>query len=225
MIILSEFSMLINVISKPRNAFSSINKTYIAFYLFFVPLFITGLLAINISRYKSYAYSVIVSINSHLSPEQINRMTSDKMLLIGIFLTAISPLVIWSIEALIFVTVGYLANVRVNFKKAYYVAAVSWAPILIGYLFKNMFIFLIDINNLSRIQTSMALFLPERIGFNNVLYVISTKLDFFTIWSLYLLITGITISVGFPYRLSMAMVSGMYMVSLLITAVSFEIFK
>lgn len=71
-------------------------------------------------------------------------------------------------------------------------AVATWAafPGALGALTRSLLIMMAPAKDLPRVQTSLALFLPYSVAPTNFWYLLLSRLDVFTIWSLVLLVLG-----------------------------------
>ncbi|MGE5398559.1 MAG: YIP1 family protein [Chitinophagales bacterium] len=127
------------------------------------------------------------------------------------------PPFLWLIESLLLLLYNQLSIGQGSFKQFYAISFFAWLPAFLGSAIKTALIPAIGYEQVLAIKTSLALFLPPatKSGF---LFILLSRTDFFTIWSLILLALGGAVVMKKDSKGVMAYMLGLWLVLIALMA-------
>lgn len=129
---------------------------------------------------------------------------------------AVPPLT-WLVQAALLAFFNQFNLGAAKFKQLFAVAFFSWIPAFLGGLIKSAFMVVLGVKKAMAISTSLALILPRSID-SGFWYVFLSKIDFFNIWSLILLVLGGSVAMQKDSKKLAIYIFGIWLVFIILTA-------
>jgi hypothetical protein len=123
-----------------------------------------------------------------MTAEQIQTALKWTGILAVLASVAVPPLT-WLIQAALLALFNQFSIGAAKFKQLFVVAFFAWIPAFLGGLIKSVYMAGEGVKNAMNFSTSLALILPRSVD-SGFWYVFLSKIDFFSIWSLILLVLG-----------------------------------
>ncbi len=151
-----------------------------------------------------------------MTPEQIK--TALKWTSIASIIGAVAaPPLIWLIQAALLALFNQFSIGAAKFKQLFAVAFFAWIPAFLGGLIKSVLMAMMGVKQAMAISTSLALILPR--GTNSGFwFVLLSKFDFFSIWSLILLVLGGSIAMQKDSKKLACYIFGLWLVYIILMA-------
>lgn len=152
----------------------------------------------------------------NMTPEQISAALkwTGISAMIG---AVVAPPLIWLVQAALLSLFNQVSIGEANFKQLYVVAFFAWIPAFIGGLIKSALMAMMGVKKAMAVSTSLALLLPKSTdpGF---LYILLSKMDFFNIWSLVLLVLGGAVAMNKDSKKVALYIFGLWLIYIVLTA-------
>ncbi len=151
-----------------------------------------------------------------MSAEQIQAALKWTAIAVILGSVAIPPLS-WLIQAALLALFNQINLGVAHFKQLFAVAFYAWIPAFLGGLIKSAFMAVMGVEKATTISTSLALLLP-RSADSGFWYIFLSKIDFFSIWSLILLVLGGSIAMQKNSKNLAFFIFGIWLVFVILTA-------
>ena len=152
----------------------------------------------------------------NMTPEQIKAALKWTGISAVIGSVAAPPLV-WLIQAALLALFNQISLGAAKFKQLFAVAFFAWIPAFLGGLIKSVLMAMMGVKQAMAISTSLALILPRSTN-SGFWFVLLSKIDFFSIWSLILLVLGGSIAMQKDGKKLALYIFGLWLVYIVLTA-------
>jgi len=128
-----------------------------------------------------------------------------------------APPLTWLIQAALLALFNQFSLGAARFKQLFAVAFFAWIPAFLGGLIKSVFMAILGVKQAMAISTSLALILPRSTN-SGFWFVLLSKIDFFSIWSLILLVLGGSVAMQKDGKKLAYYIFGLWLVYIVLTA-------
>lgn len=129
---------------------------------------------------------------------------------------AVPPLT-WLIQAALLALFNQFSLGAAKFKQLFAVAFYAWIPAFLGGLIKSAFMAVMGVKKALAFSTSLALILPRSVD-SGFWYIFLSKVDFFNIWSLILLVLGGSVAMQKDGKKLALYIFGIWLIFIILTA-------
>lgn len=129
---------------------------------------------------------------------------------------AVPPLT-WLIQAALLALFNQFSLGAAKFKQLFAVAFYAWIPAFLGGLIKSAFMAVMGVKKAMAFSTSLALLLPRSVD-SGFWYIFLSKIDFFNVWSLILLVLGGSVAMQKDGKKLALYIFGIWLVFIVLTA-------
>ena len=129
---------------------------------------------------------------------------------------AVPPLT-WLVQAALLALFNQFSLGAAKFKQLFAVAFYAWIPAFLGGLIKSAFMAVMGVKDAMTFSTSLALILPRSVD-SGFWYVFLSKVDFFNVWSLILLVLGGSIAMQKDSKKLTFYIFGIWLVFIILTS-------
>lgn len=123
----------------------------------------------------------------------------------------------WLIQAALLALFNQFSLGAARFKQLFAVAFYAWIPSFLGGLIKSAFMAVVGVKKAMAFSTSLALLLPRSVD-SGFWYILLSKVDFFSIWSLILLVLGGSVAMQKDGKKLALYIFGIWLVFIILTA-------
>lgn len=219
---LSLVQRLTGVITNPKKTFEDINeKPKVVGALIIVV--IMQLISTIIIMPKLIDSSLIILKKMPNYSPGMEGVTKAAVIGGGIFGAILTPIIVWLIISGLLKLFTTFTGDDGNFKNIFTVNIFAYLPVVIGGYVKAVILYSINPENISNVQTSLALLLPtpDSPTKPGALFTFLSAMDVFSIWNLILLTIGSAVVFKISNKKAGFMVFGIFLIYVLaITAIS-----
>jgi uncharacterized Tic20 family protein len=201
----------------PKKTFEDIIALPNTLGIVVITLVLGLLLAIPIlPKIKEYTVWIIQnSPGADKMPASAIGMASTAAVATTLIGSVLGPLLMWLIVAGLLKFFNSFSGETAPFKSLFTIAAYSYLPLLLASVIRTSLIMVTPAQNFVKVSTSLALLLPgDRI---DRLYIILSKIDPFSIWSLVLLVIGSSLAMKTTYKNTAVYLGGLWLIYVLAT--------
>jgi len=155
---------------------------------------------------------------------QAQTMTADQVQaalkwtgILAVIGSVVVPPLTWLIQAALLALFNQFSLGAAKFKQLFAVAFYAWMPAFLGGLIKSAFMAVMGVKESVAFSTSLALILP-RSADSGFWYIFLSKVDFFSIWSLILLVLGGSVAIQKDSKKLALYIFGIWLVFIVVTA-------
>ena len=131
--------------------------------------------------------------------------------------SAVVPPLTWLIQAALLALFNQFSLGAAKFKQLFAVAFYAWIPAFLGGLIKSAFMAVMGVKKAMAFSTSLALILPRSVD-SGFWYIFLSKIDFFSIWSLILLVLGGSVAMQKDGKKLALYIFGIWLIFIVVTA-------
>ncbi|MFZ5897647.1 MAG: YIP1 family protein [Bacillota bacterium] len=148
-----------------------------------------GLNVLTIPRLQAFVRHQIA--DTHLPPDQA-AMLLQGAIIGAVFVPLIGLFAIWLVYAFLLKAVNLFSGERVPFETFYAIAVFAYVPTLVGEAVRTVLRWVVPVEKFAFVNTSLAFFLPAPADPQHpgLLYLVLSRIDPFTLWTLALLTLG-----------------------------------
>lgn len=156
--------------------------------------------------------------------KQAQTMTADQIQaalkwtgILAVIGSAVVPPLTWLIQAALLALFNQFSLGAAKFKQLFAVAFYAWIPAFLGGLIKSAFMAVMGVKKAMAFSTSLALILPRSVD-SGFWYIFLSKIDFFSIWSLILLVLGGSVAMQKDGKKLALYIFGIWLIFIVVTA-------